>query len=787
MKKTSLTFLLLLLICIFALASCTADSPDGDTENSAAESVDPSVCQHTFGEWETKTEPTCKKAGERIRTCIKCSTTEKETIAKLNTHTPKVDPAVTATCSNKGLTEGSHCSVCNKILVAQNSIAKPLHLYVDRCCSVCGSWEPSEGLEFEENSSGCTLVGIGTCTDRIIAIPSEYNGVPVTEIARDSIFVTDRSVSKIIIPDSVLNVSEYAINVNNFLFLEVGKNAKLGFMAVSAMGGCEVINKTGKAIGKESFKVDTYAPLVINNGDTLLTKYTEDGLGFLYSDGKYYLCDYIGRSDVLSLPALYNGSTYTIASTCFAYKDTISKVIFGTGVEAVGFTAFFGSTLSEVDLTGRLTTLSMLSFSGCKYLKNIVIPDNIVTIESQCFDGSGLVTVSIGRSVKQIEHSVFLNCDKLETLYFNAVNCEKAKRLSGYTFFIKNVIIGKDVENIPMEFMKGCTTLTSLTFEEGSKCKTIGGSAFAETSLTSVIIPETVEYLGGFNECELLSEVYFNAKNCITAASPFKKSGTAEGIVFKIGSMATRLPATLLSEAKLKSLEFEENSSCAYIENIGKFGIKNMTLPDTVRDFYNGVFDLETLVIGEDNPYIDVELGCVIRNEDNALIAVISNEYIIPARVKVILKDAFYYSNVTEIYIPDTVVKMENGCLNSSVVVSVRIPFVGNTVDGAIMLHSLFGPEQKNGYAHISVNYIGYYVPSTLRELIIGGGKIVYDDMIENMGIKIVKISKNVTKINIDALRGVSEIYYEGSEEEWKATLYSPTNKLNGVIYNAEF
>ena len=785
MKKTSLTFLLLLLICIFALASCTTDSPDGDTEDSVAESVDPSVCQHTFGEWETKTEPTCKKAGKLVRTCTKCSATEDKSVDRLTTHTPVILEAVSATCENTGLTEGSECSVCKKIIVKQNSIPKLSHNYVDRHCSLCDGWEPSVGLEFEENSSGYALVGIGTCTDRIISIPSEYNGKPVTEIARDSFYITDGSVGKIIIPDSVQTVGDYAINVNNFLFLEVGKNAKLGFMAVSAMGGCEVINKTGKAIDKTSFHVDSYAPLVINNGDTLLTKYTEDGLGFLYSDGKYYLCDYIGRSDVLSLPALYNGSTYTIASTCFAYKDTISKVIFGTGVEAVGFTAFTGSTLSEVDLTGRLSELSMLSFGGCKYLKNIVIPDNIVTIESQCFDGSGIVTATIGKSVQRIEHSMFANCNDADTLYFNAVNCEKVGSMHSS---FKHVVIGKDVISVPTEFMKKNENLVSVTFEEGSKCKSIGGGAFRGTSITSVTIPETVEFLGGFNECELLSEVYFNAKNCITAASPFKKSGTAEGIVFKIGSTATRLPATLLSEAKLKSLEFEENSSCAYIENIGKFGIENMTLPDTVRDFYNGVFDLNTLIIGDDNPYIDIENNCIIRNDDNALIAVISNEYTIPARVKVILKDAFYYSNITNIYIPDTVEKMENGCLNSSVVVSVRIPFVGNTINDAnIMLHNLFGPEQKSGYAHISVNYIGYYVPSTLRELIIGGGKIVGDNMIKNMGIKIVKISKNVTKIDIYALMGISEIYYEGSEEEWKATLYSPTNKLNGVIYNAEF
>ena len=34
-------------------------------------------------------------------------------------HTPEVIPAVAATCKTTGLTEGSKCSVCGKILVKQ--------------------------------------------------------------------------------------------------------------------------------------------------------------------------------------------------------------------------------------------------------------------------------------------------------------------------------------------------------------------------------------------------------------------------------------------------------------------------------------------------------------------------------------------------------------------------------------------------------------------------------------------------------------------------------------------
>ena len=42
-------------------------------------------------------------------------------------HTPVIDPAVTPTCTETGLTEGSHCSVCNAITKAQETIPATGH------------------------------------------------------------------------------------------------------------------------------------------------------------------------------------------------------------------------------------------------------------------------------------------------------------------------------------------------------------------------------------------------------------------------------------------------------------------------------------------------------------------------------------------------------------------------------------------------------------------------------------------------------------------------------------
>lgn len=58
-------------------------------------------------------------------------------------HVEVTDEAVAATCTETGLTEGRHCSVCNQILLKQESIAALGHTYVTveekTLCTVCGA------------------------------------------------------------------------------------------------------------------------------------------------------------------------------------------------------------------------------------------------------------------------------------------------------------------------------------------------------------------------------------------------------------------------------------------------------------------------------------------------------------------------------------------------------------------------------------------------------------------------------------------------------------------------
>ena len=97
----------------------------------------------------------CETDGYTLVECMECHDSFKEGFVGAKGHTIVTDKAVAATCTTAGKTEGSHCSVCGKVIKAQTEIKAKGHVAGDwitdkaaavgvkgrkhRSCTVCGA------------------------------------------------------------------------------------------------------------------------------------------------------------------------------------------------------------------------------------------------------------------------------------------------------------------------------------------------------------------------------------------------------------------------------------------------------------------------------------------------------------------------------------------------------------------------------------------------------------------------------------------------------------------------
>ena len=80
--------------------------------------------EHTHGNFTNEQivlAPTCTADGKGTHVCGDCQETLEFTIPALG-HTEVIDAGVDYTCTEDGISEGKHCSVCNEVLVAQTTL-----------------------------------------------------------------------------------------------------------------------------------------------------------------------------------------------------------------------------------------------------------------------------------------------------------------------------------------------------------------------------------------------------------------------------------------------------------------------------------------------------------------------------------------------------------------------------------------------------------------------------------------------------------------------------------------
>ncbi|WP_418172521.1 leucine-rich repeat protein [Alistipes putredinis] len=284
----------------------------------------------------------------------------------------------------------------------------------------------------------------------------------------------------------------------------------------------------------------------------------------------------------------------------FSYCTALTSIEIPASVETIGASAFKGCS--------KLATVTFEKESQLKTIGGGYSEPNYYGVFSDC---TALTSIEIPASVETIEAAAFKDCSSLATVTFE--NGSQLKTIGGgnshsyyygafsYCSSLTSIEIPASVETIKASAFKGCSSLATVTFENGSQLKTIEGGypssgTFADcTALTSIEIPASVETIeaAAFKGCSSLATVTFEK------GSQLKTIGGGGSSYY--GAFG-----------QLKNLMTVDMSACTQVKTIGEsafdgdselrlFKIGTETPPTCGRDAFSGI-----------NPYsvLKVPSGC---------------------------------------------------------------------------------------------------------------------------------------------------------------------------------
>lgn len=186
------------------------------------------------------------------------------------------------------------------------------------------------------------------------------------------------------------------------------------------------------------------------------------------------------------------------------FPNSLWAIHFGDKVKRIPKTLLYNCEgLEEIVLPESLEFIGEGAFQGCNTVKELVIPNNVNTIEHRAISYmANLEKVTIGEGLTNLanysDYSAFDECPKLHQLIWNAVELDQ-HNLSPYNNIcaapLETLVLGDKVKSVPKSLVKNSTTLHSVTF--GKSVETIGNYAFTNCGgLTEVELPNSLKVIG---------------------------------------------------------------------------------------------------------------------------------------------------------------------------------------------------------------------------------------------------------------------------------------------------
>ena len=180
-------------------------------------------------------------------------------------------------------------------------------------------------------------------------------------------------------------------------------------------------------------------------------------------------------------------SVTRIGESAFRHCSSLSSIVIPNGVTRIGDWAFRGcSSLKSLVISNSVTSIGNYAFYGCSSLRNLVIPDSVTSIGDRAFEGCSSL------------HSVVLP---------NSVTSIGDGAFYGCSS-LSSIVIPDSVTSIGNCAFQFCSSLNEIIIPDG--VTSIGDSAFwGCSSLSNIAIPNSVTSIGdgAFNGCTSLTDI----------------------------------------------------------------------------------------------------------------------------------------------------------------------------------------------------------------------------------------------------------------------------------------